>query len=149
MSSYADVHNVVFPVWSCNGGTLAQNSSINLGTEVFFALKAPTAVNGGGITVLSAFACTNLAMAAGSSPLIRLLRYSSSGTPAVEGTIAAAVGGSGAAWAAGVPQTFTIADAFVDAGEYVAIELAGTANTFNAGTSNSSLYVNIQYAMGY
>ena len=147
MSGYADVHNVVIPLWSNNGGT----SAITLGTTVVFPLRAPTAVNGGGLSILSAFACSNLAMAAGSSPLVRLLRYSSSGTPAVEGTIAAAVGGSGAAWAANVPQTFTISDAFVDAGEYVAVELAGTADGsgFRGGTANNQLYVNIQYAMGY
>ena len=91
-------------------------------------------------------------MAVGSSPHVRLLRYSSSGTPAVEGTIAAAVGGTGTggAWAAGVPKTFTVADGFVDANEYVAVELgmAGTDFGFRGGTLNDRLDVLLQYVMG-
>jgi hypothetical protein len=149
MSGYADVVNVNRTLWACNGGTLTNGASINLGTTVYFAAQAPTAVNGGGVTVLAGYACSSIAMAAGSSPLVRLLKYSSAATPVVNGTIAVAVGGSASAWTANVPKTFTISSAFVNAGEYIAVELAGTCSYFLAGTTNDQLYVNLQYVMGY
>jgi hypothetical protein len=92
-----------------------------------FALKAPAAGSGGGLTILEAYVVEDELEAdqgVGTAWAVALHKYSSAGTPALNGTIAAAVGGTADLWVAGVPKTFTIdADyAFVDAGEWVAIE---------------------------
>lgn len=93
-------------------------------TVTYFAMKAPSAANGGGFTILEAYAVDDTATGAGTSWGISLHKYSALGTPAVNGTIAAEIGGTVSPWVKGVPKTFTIAAAyaFVDAGEWVAIE---------------------------
>ncbi len=87
--------------------------------------KAPTAALGGGVRILSAHATVGVATGAGTSFSLALHKYSSAGTPAVNGTIAAAIGGTAATyWTAGVPQAFTIdADySFLDAGEWLVLD---------------------------
>ena len=90
----------------------------------FFALKAPSAANGGGLTVLAAWAVDDAATTSGTSYSLALHQYSSAGTPALAGTIAAAIGGTADPFAAGVPKAFTISSTyqFIDAGEWVAIQ---------------------------
>ena len=133
MSGYADVHNQSLNIVSA--GTMA------VGTTYYYWFRSPTAVNGGGITVLSAYITDPTAHAAGSAPLFRLLTYSGGGTPAVAGTIAAA----GTLTAAGTPEALTISTAFVDANEWVVCEVAGTA----ASSVSTNTIVSLQYVMGY
>lgn len=83
--------------------------SLNNGTRLGF--QVPLAY--GGITVQSA--ATNITGTAN----VTLVTMSNIGTPAVNGTIAAAVGGTATA---GVPYAFTISDGWVDGGEWVAVQ---------------------------
>jgi hypothetical protein len=89
--------------------------------KYFYAMKAPSASLGGGLTVLWACASQHTAHATGSAPNFRLLKAGTSG--AINGTIA----GSIAVEAAGTPLAFTVTPTFVDAGEYVVVETNGTA----------------------
>jgi len=95
------------------------------GDKHIFLYQAPTASLGGGVRVVSASAHSQ-SQGAGTSFSLALHKYSSAGTPAVNGTIAAAIGGtaSGSVWVEGVPQAFTIdADyAFLDAGEWLVVD---------------------------
>ena len=93
----------------------------------FFVMKAPAAGSGGGLTIIEAYAVEDDPhddQGVGTAWAIALHKYSSAGTPALNGTIAAAIGGTADNWAAGVPKTFTVSTSynFVDAGEWVAVE---------------------------
>lgn len=114
--------------------------------KAIFLYRAPTDGLGGGVRILNAYAVTANAMSAGTSFSFALHKYSSAGTPAVNGTIAAAIGGTAATvWAAGVPQAFTIdADySFLDAGEWLVLDYQEdqTGNPTNA-------VVTVNLAMG-
>lgn len=110
-----------------------------------FALKAPSDSHGGGLTILGASVVNGAATTSGTSFSLALHKYSSAGTPAVNGTIAAAIGGTATPWAAGVPQAFTLDDdhVFVDAGEYVVLQY----NEQASGNPTNG-YAHIQYVMG-
>jgi hypothetical protein len=90
-----------------------------------FLMKAPSDLNGGGCRIVAASAINGAATGAGTSFSFGLLKYSGAGTPAVNGTIAPAIGGTAATiWAAGVPQAFVLDDdyTFLDAGEYLVLD---------------------------
>ena len=90
-----------------------------------FIFQAPSAGRGGGVTILSAAAETLTSQTAGTSFSLQLLKYSSAGTPAVNGTISGAIGGTAATyWHAGIPQSFVINTtyAFLDAGEWLVLD---------------------------
>jgi len=90
-----------------------------------FVLQAPTDAHGGGLRILEASASNGATMNAGTSFSLALHKYSSAGTPAVNGTIAAAIGGTAATyWTIKIPQDFTIDDdyAFLDAGEWLVVD---------------------------
>ena len=89
-----------------------------------FLLKAPLDGVGGGLTLLDASAVNTAATGAGTSFSYQLLKYSSAGTPAVNGTISAAIGGTATPWAANVPKAFVLdsAYAFLDAGEWLVLD---------------------------
>jgi hypothetical protein len=89
-----------------------------------YALVAPSAALGGGLTIVDAYAIDDTATGAGTSWAVALHKYSALGTPAVNGTIAAAVGGTASPFAAGVPQQFTLDTdyTFLNAGEWLVIE---------------------------
>ena len=75
-------------------------------------LKAPSDAQGGGIRIVEAYvvnqiAVTNSLGVGGTTFTLALHKYSSGGTPAVNGTIAAAVGGTAEGWAAGVDRKST------------------------------------------
>lgn len=116
----------------------------------FYAVKAPLDANGGGLTLLEAYAVpsttvTNSLGVGGTTFTLALHRYSSAGTPAVNGTIAAAVGGTAQGWTAGVRRDFTIDEdyAFIDAGEYVVVQY----NEINAGNP-VACQVHLLFAQG-
>lgn len=110
-----------------------------------FALQAPSDAHGGGLTIVDASIVNGAATTSGTSFSLALHRYSNEGTPAVNGTIAAAIGGTATPWAAGVPQNFTLdADyTFVDAGEWVVLQY----NEQTAGNPTNAT-ATIHYVMG-
>lgn len=90
-----------------------------------FLYKAPSDSLGGGVRVLSASAVNGAATNAGTSFSFALHKYSNAGTPAVNGTIAPAIGGTAATiWADAVPQAFVVDSdqAFLDAGEWLVLD---------------------------
>lgn len=85
-------------------------------------VKAAADVYGGGLRLLSAEAYSTDSEGAGTTFTLQLMKYSNAGTPAVNGTVSAAVGASG--WSAGVPQAFTLDTdyTFLDEGEYLMVD---------------------------
>ena len=104
-----------------NTVTIALGAADFAGDDVSMPIiKAPLDGEGGGITILRAYAVNDAATNAGTSFALALHNYGTGGT-AVEGTIAGALGGTASPWAAGTPKEFTISTAFVDAGEWVVL----------------------------
>ena len=90
-----------------------------------FLYQAPTNAKGGGVRLHSASAVNGAATGAGTSFSFALHKYSNAGTPAVNGTIAPAIGGTAATiWAYAVPQAFVLDDdyTFLDAGEWLVLD---------------------------
>jgi hypothetical protein len=111
-----------------------------------YVFEAPDAGHGGGLRILQASACEDAAPGSGTSFSLALHRYSSAGTPAVNGTIAAAIGGTAATeWASGVPQSFTISEtySFLNAGEWLVIDYQE-----DDGGNPTNCCVNIWYTLG-
>lgn len=111
-----------------------------------FLYQAPTDALGGGVRVLSATAVNGAATGAGTSFSYALHKYSSAGTPAVNGTIAPAIGGTAATiWADAVPQAFVVSEtyAFLDAGEWLVLDYQED----NASAPTNST-VTVNFAMG-
>lgn len=110
-----------------------------------FVLRAPEDAYGGGIRLVGAYAVNGAATNDGTSFSLALHKYSSAGTPAVNGTIAAAIGGTASPWAKGVPKAFTLSStySFVDAGEWVVIQY----NEQSAGNPTNGFVV-LHYLMG-
>lgn len=110
-----------------------------------FALCAPPDALGGGLRLVNAYAVNGAATNSGTSFSLALHKYSNAGTPAVNGTIAAAIGGTASPWEAGVPKAFTLNStySFVDAGEWVVIQY----NEQSAGNPTNGFVV-LQYLMG-
>ena len=108
-----------------------------------YLFKAPDDAYGGGITIVDAFAQNNANTGSGTTFTYQLLKYSSAGTPALNGTISAVIGGTTAPWVANVPKEFTISTPFVDAGEWVVLDY----QEITAGSPTIS-HVNIHYVMG-
>ena len=79
--------------------------------------QAPSNSQGGGLTIVGG------AIVGSGTVTAALHTFSSAGTPALNGTIAAAVGGT---LTAGVPAAFTISDGKVEASEWVGVVLVGT-----------------------
>lgn len=106
---------------------------------------APSASNGGGITILAAWAVNGTATTGTTSHTLTLANLGATG--AVNGgTIAAAIGGSADHWVEKTPKAFTIdaTERYVDAGEWVGLRyLEHTAGTFTNPAS-----VVVQYVMG-
>lgn len=139
---------------------MSSNNNVNIVTvalgdpgadnKQLFALKAPSDANGGGLRILGGWvvngaSITNSLGVGGTTFTLALHKYSSAGTPAVNGTIAAAVGGTAVGWTAGVPQAFTLSSTYsaIDAGEWVVLQY----NEINAGNPTNG-YAVIQYVMG-
>jgi len=102
--------------------TFAKQISSHVSTTAagtFLVWKCPDDAIGGGVTVLEAFVC-------GSGTITSALyTMTDVGTPAISGTIVAS---AAATVAAGIPLELTVADAWVDGGEWVGFNVsAGTA----------------------
>ena len=90
-----------------------------------FIYQAPSDSLGGGVRLLSGAAVNTATPGSGTSFSYALHKYSSAGTPAVNGTIAPAIGGTAATtWTANVPQSFVIDTdySFLDAGEWLVLD---------------------------
>lgn len=113
--------------------------------DTMLVLQAPSDDIGGGIRILEAMAVNHAATAGGTSFTLQMLKYSSAGTPAVNGTITASIGGSADEWADSVPKEFTIDSdySFLDADEWLAIKYAEE----NSGNP-TRCYVQVKYAVG-
>ena len=111
-----------------------------------FVMKAPLDAQGGGLRIVDAYAVNGAAANAGTSFSLALHKYSNAGTPAVNGTIAAAIGGTAATvWADAVPQQFTIDSdySFLDAGEWLVIDYQE-----DTAGNPTNCYVCVQYLVG-
>lgn len=111
-----------------------------------FIAKAPTDAQGGGITILKAYATNGATTSGGTTFTLQLLTYSTAGTPALNGTITSVLGGTAAAgdyWTANLPKAFTVSDGFVDAEEWIVCDYQEE-NTGNP----TNCVLTIQYVMG-
>ena len=113
--------------------------------DTMLVLQAPSDDIGGGIRILEAMAVNMAATAGGTSFTLALHKYSSAGTPAVNGTITDTLGGSADEWADSVPKEFTIDSdySFLDADEWLGIAYAEE----NSGNP-TRCYVTVKYAVG-
>lgn len=92
--------------------------------DTFFVYRCPE--TSGGRTLVNA-SFTNFATTSGGTTFtLTLHKFSNAGTPAVNGTVSAALGGTTSYWADGVPKDFTLtaAQCFLDAGEWLALVYA-------------------------
>lgn len=79
-----------------------------LGTSVALVMPIPGTADGGGITLVKAAYCSNVAIGAGTAPVIRLVTMTSAGA------VIATIGANGsAALTAGTPITGTISTAWI------------------------------------
>ena len=107
--------------------------------------QAPSDDIGGGVRILEAMAVNMATTSGGTSFTLALHKYSSAGTPAVNGTITDTLGGSADEWADSVPKEFTVDSdySFLDADEWLAVAYAEE----NSGNPTRA-YITIKYAMG-
>ncbi len=107
--------------------SFAFSGTVYVGTVRMPFAKAPADAQGGGFTIKETWIASNVALAAGSAPGFALVTLASGTSQTPTGTICS-IAGSGA-WTAGTTRTgfATVADGWVDGGEYVALEYIGTA----------------------
>lgn len=141
MAEVFDVHVVTYALGDPGGDN-----------KQLYLLRAPTSAQGGGITILG-----GEAVQAGSAALshgvggttftLALHKYTNATTPAVYGTVAAAVGGTAQGWGAGRPNEFTIDTSgtlrYLGPGEYLVAQY----NEVNAGNPVLASII-VRYAMG-
>lgn len=116
-----------------------------------FILRAPTNANGGGITIQAAEIISDVSGkqgVGGTTFHVALHRYGSvanGGTPAVNGTVAASIGGTAFTWAAGVVQSFTIDTSYnyLSGGEFLVAQY----NEDNAGNPVNG-FILVRYLQG-
>lgn len=114
------------------------------GSADYWALRAPTDALGGGLSIVSASVINGATTSGTATVTVALTKYSAAGTPALNGTIAAAVGGTASHFTSGVPKDMTISSPFVDAGEWVRVEVTSV----DAGTVTAPASVHISYVQG-
>ncbi len=127
-----DVHIVSIPVADPGGDN-----------KQLFAFRAPSDALGGGITVIGISGVNGAATNAGTTFTLQALKYSNAGTPAVNGTISNAIGGTAAPWADAVPKDFSPTHTFMDAGEWLVLDYQEIA----AGNPTNFM-LNVHYVMG-
>jgi hypothetical protein len=96
-------------------GHISFNMS-EMGAGTFLLWKAASDAHGGGESILSA------QINGSGTTTVALYTLSSAGTPAINGTICAAFGGT---LTAGVPVSATITDGWVDGSEWVGAVIVG------------------------
>jgi hypothetical protein len=107
-----------------------------------YLLRAPTAAQGGGITILGAEAVqsgtASLSHGVGGTTFtLQLMKYTNAATPAVYGTISNAIGGTAVGWGAGRTNEFTITTSgttnYLSPGEWLVADYVEV----NAGNPNN------------
>lgn len=93
-----------------------------------FLWRAPAACE-----ILRAYAITDATQGAGTAGSLALHIYSSAGTPALAGTVAAAVGGTAAPLTADVPSAYTISEGTLAAGQWLVADYQED-NDWSGGT---------------
>lgn len=89
-----------------------------------FVLRAPESAEGGAITIRGAEVVNHATTSSTVSFTVALHAYSNAGTPAVNGTVAAAQGGTADHWADNIPKELTLTDTQLEAGEYLVLSVA-------------------------
>ena len=107
-------------------GTLA------VGTTVYPIMKAPADAVGGGLTVTELRAVSSATLAAGSAWGLEVVTGATGTATTLNGTVGT-IPGTGA-WTANVIRTVTVADGWVDGGEYLSVRFIGTAENATAHT---------------
>lgn len=115
MSNAMDVKQVVVPL------DAASWAGDNVQQRI---LRAPDAEDGGGLTILRAYAVNEAATTAGTTFELALHNYGTAGTAikAVGGTVAAPLGGTADPFEAGVPKAFVLSNAYLAAGEWLVLD---------------------------
>ena len=111
--------------------------------DTFLVYRAPE--NGGGERLINASFVNAAATSGGTTFTLTLQKFSNAGTPAVNGTVSSALGGTTDYWADGVPKDFTLTDAycFLDAGEWLAVVYS------EQSTGNPTRgFLNLEFARG-
>lgn len=141
MAEVFDVHVVTYALGDPGGDN-----------KQLYLLRAPTANQGGGITILGGEVVQAGTAAlshgvGGTTYTVALHKYTNAATPVVYGTIAAGVGGTAQGWGAGRPNTFTIDTAgtlrYLGPGEYLVAQY----NEVNAGNPTLASII-VRYLMG-
>ncbi len=135
MSNALDVKIVSYQLYDAASGWQGDNVHGAI-------LKAPLGGEGGGITILRAYAVNGAATDSGTSFSLALHNFGTAGT-AVEGTIAAAIGGTADPWVAAKPKEFTLSDPIVGAGEWVYLD-----KQEDSSSDPTRACVVIEYLMG-
>lgn len=111
--------------------------------QPFYLMKAPLP-----LTVISAYGTSKAADNAGTARLLSLQNWGTAGT-AVEGTVAAAIGGtaSAARFAANTPKaaTITAAEAYVGEGEWLVVHFGEEGSGWQSG---DRLTYHVDYIVG-
>lgn len=109
-------------------GSTVVSIPLTTGTvDTYTVLRAPTGDQGGAITILGAEIVNHATTSGTATFTAQLLSYSNAGTPAVNGTVGATIGGTADHWTDNVPKAFTIgsgAEAVLAAGEYLVVNIA-------------------------
>ncbi len=118
--------------------------------DIVTVMVAPTGANGGGITILDAYAVNHAATSGTASFTLQLIKGGTAAAFSANGTISGVLAGTAASgtaghWADQTRKQFSGLGtaAFVAAGEQVAIDYT----TLNGG-SHTRGYVNIHYVTG-
>jgi hypothetical protein len=110
-------------------------------------LRAPLAGEGGGLTILRAYAVNGAATSGGTSFALQLENWGTSGTAikVTGGVVAAAIGGTGDHWAANTPKAFALGTTtrFIAAGEWLVLRKTET----NSSDPTRGVVV-VEYVMG-
>lgn len=119
MSNATDVKQVVVPLYAADWDG---------NNKVMPVLRAPNAEDGGGLTILRAYAVNQAATTSGTAFSLALHNYGTAGTAikAAGGTVAAAIGGTADAFVAGKPKAFVLSNAYLAAGEWLVLVKAET-----------------------
>jgi hypothetical protein len=90
--------------------------------DTFFVYRNHETGGSGAQTLVAASFVNQAATSGGTTFTLTLHKYSNAGTPAVNGTISAALGGTTDYWADGVPKDFTLtaAQCVLQPGEWIA-----------------------------
>lgn len=126
-----DVHSITFPL-----------PATGADDDVLVYKHAAT---GGKITILDCYVTNAATTSSTPSFTIELHRYSSAGTPVLQGTAGASVGGTGDHWTADVPKSLTLDSTYkvVDEGECLVLSYAEV-----DGGTHTKGYATIHYVMG-